>query len=62
MALILSVLLGIAAFVLWDSDGLATGLCIAGILVLLFFHAQFKADAKAYVNRRDYWADGGPDR
>lgn len=62
MALILSVLLGIAAFVLWDSDGLAAGLCIAAILVLLFFRAQFKAEAKAYVNRRNYWADGGPDR
>lgn len=61
MTLILAILLAIPAYVLWDSNRLASWLCIGVIVLLLFAGMSFRKDAKAYLNRRDYWAKGGPD-
>ena len=36
--------------------------CIVLILLSLGLSRGFVKDARAYVNRRDYWARGGPDR
>ena len=62
MTLILVILLAIPAYVLWDSDRLASWLCIGAIVLLILFSMNFREDAKAYVRRREYWANGGPDK
>lgn len=38
----------------------AVALCVVIILFIWFMRYTTVQDAKAYVNRRDYWANGGP--
>lgn len=40
----------------------AIAILVAAILFLILFCAAWREDNKAYVNRRMYWARGGPDR
>ena len=62
MSILLSVILIVPAIVLWDSDQLASWLCIGAIALLLFGRSVCREDAKAQANWRRYWANGGPDR
>ena len=60
--LLLAILLIVPAYVLWESNQLASWLCIGLIVLLLFSVMSFREDAKAYVRCRNYWARGGPDK
>lgn len=62
MTIILSLILAVPAYVLWDSNRLGSFLCIGAIVLLLFAGFTVRQDAKAYVNRREYWAMSGKDR
>ena len=60
---VLCVLFGIATLVAIGEG--ETGPAVLGaviILVVLFAASVEKQDTKAWANRRDYWAKGGPDR
>ena len=62
MSLLIAAVLAVPAYVLWESNRLASWLCIGVIVLVLFVGAVFRADARAYVNCRNYWARGGPER
>ena len=40
----------------------AAGLAVVIAVVLLAMGASERKDARAWLNWRDYWADGGPER
>lgn len=40
----------------------AAGLAVVIAVVLLAMGASERKDTKAWMNCRDYWADGGPER
>lgn len=61
MLIILSVVLVFPAIFLWESDRFASWLCIGMIILLLTTRYNIKQDTKAYINRRNWWAKGGPD-
>lgn len=63
----LTVFIGVCAFV-WifcsASNG-QWGTAVLGVVILLLLigmAAGDRKDTKAWLNMRDYWADGGPDR
>ena len=63
----LTVLIGLVAFVAISAaaENGEWGSVVLGIvivLVLIGMSAGERKDWKAYRNRRDYWADGGPNR
>ena len=63
IATCLCILFGVAIYVAIGEG--ATGPAILGvviILVILLGASSVRKDTKAWANRRDYWANGGPKR
>jgi hypothetical protein len=60
--------LAVCIFLFVGMPAIGVGATTAGIVIiaiaviLLWFASVCRKDARAYVNRRDYWAAGGPDR
>ena len=63
IALVLTVLLGVAAYAFWGNGDTWGGLACVGVIVFVWFaHFVSRRDAKAYVNRVNYWSMDGKDR
>ena len=63
----LTIAIGVIAYVaisaaIGNGEIGAAILGIVIVLVLIGMAAGERKDARAWRNRRDYWADGGPDR
>jgi len=64
---VLTVLIGMIAFVALvgcASDGDWSSFWIGAVIlvVLILMAAGDRKDTRAYLNFRDYWADGGPNK
>lgn len=46
----------------FGEDAGAIAILVAAVFLVILFCAAWREDNKAYVNRRRYWARGGPDR
>lgn len=57
MTILISLILAVPAVVLWNSDRLASWLCIGAIVLLLFFGMASREEARAQVNWTTYWAN-----
>ena len=60
-------IVGILAFIvivgaLGDGRWDVVGFTVVIAAILLLMAAGDRKDTKAWLNARDYWADGGPDR
>ena len=63
----LTVAIGFIAFVclmtgISNGAWLEVGIVVVAVLLLMCMAHNDRQETKAYINFRDYWADGGPDR